>query len=131
MQWREPIRVFVSTQSAALLVVDDELVAREGLRDFLRAEGFVVHTAENGVDALVVFDRHRPALVITDLEMPQMDGRTLIVELRKREETPLILVITAHMSIDAKREAEQLGVDGYVNKPIDLELMLQCIRALV
>jgi DNA-binding response OmpR family regulator len=53
------------------------------------------------------------------------------VELRKREEPPLILVITARMSIDAKREAERLGVDGYVNKPVDLELMLQCIRALL
>jgi DNA-binding response OmpR family regulator len=119
-----------TSEAGTLLVVDDDAVARDGLSEFLSDEGFVVHVAENGVDALVVFDRHRPSLVITDLEMPRMDGRALIVELRKRAEPPLILVITGRMAVDARREAEQLGVDAYVNKPVDLQLMLDHIRAL-
>jgi DNA-binding response OmpR family regulator len=116
---------------ANLLVVDDDDTARGGLREFLSDEGFVVHVAADGIDAMVVYERHRPALVITDLEMPRMDGRALIAELRGGETTPLILVVTARMAVDAKREAEELGVDGYVNKPVDLDVLLRRVRALL
>jgi DNA-binding response OmpR family regulator len=131
MQWPEPMRTPRKPPTATLLVVEDDEVARDGLREFLSEEGFIVHVAANGVDALVVVERHRPALVITDLEMPQMDGRALIAELRGREATPAIVVVTAQRSTDAKREANRLGVDGYVNKPIDLDALLRCIRGLV
>ena len=114
-----------------LLVVDDDTVARDGLSEFLSDEGFRVHVAANGIEALVYFDQHRHALVITDLEMPHMDGRALIAALRTRAPVPLILVLTAQMAIDAEREAEYLGVDAYVNKPIDLDVMLRHVHALM
>jgi len=132
VQSRKPICVQRErTQKATVLVVDDDAAARDGLEEFLSDEGFVVHVAVDGIDALAVFERCLPALVITDLEMPRMDGRALIAGLRERGRTAFILVLTARMAVDAKREAEQLGVDGYINKPVDLDVLLRCVRALV
>jgi DNA-binding response OmpR family regulator len=118
-------------QEVTLLVVDDDAAARECLHDFLSDEGYSVHVAADGIEALRMLERCRPALVITDLEMPRMDGRTLIAALRERGSEPRIVVLTARMAIDASREAQQLGVDGYINKPIDLDMMSACVRALV
>lgn len=118
-------------QKATVLVVDDDAAARECLREFLSDEGYKVHVATDGIDALSVLERCRPALVITDLEMPRMDGRALITALRERGCAAPIVVLTARMAIDAKREAKQLGVDGYINKPIDLDAMSACVRSLL
>lgn len=118
-------------KEVTLLVVDDDTAARECLRDFFHGEGYSVHVAADGIEALRLLERCDPSLVITDLEMPRMDGRRLIAALRERGSPPPIVVLTARMAIDASREAQQLGVDGYINKPIDLEEMSACVRALV
>ena len=120
-----------ASQRRRVLIVDDDRAAREGLVEFLHDEGFDVHAAVDGVDALAAFDQHRPDLLIADLEMPRMGGRGLIATLRGRGEMVPVVVLTAVMSIDAEREAQLLGVDGYINKPVDLDALLCCVRDLL
>lgn len=110
---------------ALVLVVDDDSGARQAMEDVLTDEGYEVMVAENGRHALEQLQRRTPRLLLTDLEMPEIDGERLIERLRlDRPELP-ILVITSRLVVDAQREAERLGVRGFLNKPIDLDVLLQ------
>jgi len=112
-----------------VLVVDDDNGARLAMRDFLSEEGYEVWLAENGQRALDHIDQQVPELLVTDLEMPEIDGERLIARVRSLHPTLPILVITSRLVVDARREAERLGVYGFLNKPIDLEMLLGEVMA--
>lgn len=115
-----------------LLVVDDDSGARQAMEDFLTEEGYEVVLAANGRHAIDTLERRVPSLLVTDLEMPDVDGESLILHTRQHHPAVPILVITSRLVIDARREAERLGVFGYLNKPIDLDTLLdQVSTALV
>jgi CheY-like chemotaxis protein len=77
-----------------ILIVDDDPDWRSLLREVLGAEGYVVREAENGVDAIAQLRRFQPAAIITDLQMPRMDGRELLAALRARGEQVPVIVAT-------------------------------------
>lgn len=99
------------------------------MEEFLSEEGFEVLTAEDGRRALEHIEARRPGLLLTDLEMPQIDGERLISAVRLIEPDLPILVLTSRLVVDAQREAQRLGVRGYLNKPIDLEVLLSQVMA--
>jgi DNA-binding NtrC family response regulator len=111
-----------------VLVVDDDSGARQAMADVLTDEGYQVRLAENGRHALEQLDREVPALLVTDLEMPEIDGERLIAQTQARHPGLPILVITSRLAVDAQREAERLGVKGYLNKPIDIDVLLDRIK---
>lgn len=111
-----------------LLVVDDDTGARQAMEDFLTEEGYEVMLAENGRHAIEKLQTRLPALLVTDLEMPDIDGESLIRHMRDRHPELPILVITSRMVVDAQREAERLGVFGYLNKPISLDVLLDRVN---
>lgn len=111
-----------------VLVVDDDNGARQAMKDLLEEEGYDVMVAENGRQALERIDGRVPQLLVTDLEMPEINGERLIGEVHERFGSMPILVITSRLVIDARREADRLGVSGFLNKPIDLELLLEGIK---
>jgi len=100
-----------------VLVVDDEAIVRESLRDWLGEVGHQVLTAENGPQALEVIQKEKPAVLITDLVMPGIDG----IELMKRakEISPGIeaIIITAYGSIPTAINAIREGAYDYIEKP--------------
>lgn len=112
-----------------VLVVDDDSGARQAMADVLTEEGYEVALAENGRRALEQIDRVVPAVLVTDLEMPEIDGERLILEARALHPGLPILVITSRLVVDAEREAERLGVMGYLNKPIDIDVLLERVRS--
>ena len=111
-----------------VLVVDDDGGARQVMADVLIEEGYEVALAENGQRALEQIDREVPAILVTDLEMPELDGERLIMSARALHPGLPILVITSRLVVDAAREAERLGVMGYLNKPIEIETLLDRIK---
>ncbi len=113
---------------ALVLVVDDDLGTREVVHDILLEEGYGVMLAENGRDAVEQVTRHRPDIVLTDLEMPEVDGERLIAELRAEGYVMPILVITSRLVVDAERAAKRLGSDGYLNKPIQIDRLVDEVR---
>lgn len=117
--------------SIRVLVVDDEAAVRSALRDLLKSEGYEVDLAVDGVDALERIAELPPDLVLTDLDMPKMDGLQLLTELRERKIHLPVIVVTAVTEIRSAVTAMRSGAVDYLNKPIDFdELAIAVSRAI-
>ena len=113
-----------------LLVVDDDPHMRELVRHFLRQEGFAVHEAADGSEALDVLRSVKADLVILDLMMPNMDGWELCRELREHGDVPL-LMLTAKGETRDKLEGFRLGADDYLVKPFEPAELVARVKALL
>ncbi len=111
-----------------ILVVDDEAQLTRVLRTGLKARGYEVRVAADGLTALETFGDWHPELVITDLAMPNMDGLELCRRLRLVSQVPII-VLSAKGEEKVKVEALDLGADDYVTKPFGIEELLARVRA--
>lgn len=110
----------------AILVVDDDEAILDVVADVLRLEGYPVKTAADGVAALDVVERGRPALVLLDMRMPRLDGWGFARSLRERGIELPILVMTA--ARDAAGWAEEIGARGHLAKPFDIGELLDAVR---
>jgi DNA-binding NtrC family response regulator len=115
----------------SILVVDDEKSQREILEMILSGEGYDVTTASSGEAALkFVADRHFD-LVLTDLKMTGMSGLDLLKELSAQDSSVMVILLTAHGTVDSAVDALRLGAFDYLQKPYDREKLLDTIsRAL-
>ena len=112
-----------------LMVVDDDAVTRQTMEDILTDEGDEVMLAQDGHDASEQLARRMPQLLLTDLEMPELNGEQLIEHVRATHPQLPILVLTSRLVIDARREAQRLGVTGYLNKPIEIDTLLSLVES--
>jgi len=114
-----------------LLLVDDDpdLLKLISLR--LTSAGYRVRTAESGEAALATMAVTRPALVITDLRMPGMDGLQLFETIHRQHPTMPVIILTAHGTIPDAVSATQRGVFGFLTKPFDSQDLLQKVAAAV
>jgi DNA-binding NtrC family response regulator len=103
-----------------VLVVDDHAQARESVADVLRVAGYDVTTCASASEALSRLARQQVDVIITDLQMPGMDGLEFIRELERRRLGAQILMITAHASVSSAVEAMRLGAFDYLEKPFDV-----------
>ena len=109
-----------------ILVVEDNEKNMKLLRDVFRAAGYRVLEASTGGQALVVATEHRPALVLMDIRLPDMDGVEALNRLRMGERTasiPVLAVTAQAMTGDSERFKEA-GFDGYLSKPLDIDGLL-------
>ncbi|POZ51773.1 hybrid sensor histidine kinase/response regulator [Methylovulum psychrotolerans] len=123
----------VAVKLPRVLVVDDSLSARKSLALLLKDSGYDVATAIDGLDALAQIGQHAPDLVITDMEMPRMDGVALTRALKQQAETaPLpVLMITSRSTDKHRQEAKNAGVDAYLTKPWTETQLLQALEGLL
>jgi len=113
-----------------ILVVDDDPHIRELVRHFLQQEGFDIHEAADGEEALARLESVKADLIILDIMMPNMDGWQLCRELREHFDIPL-LMLTAMGETPQKIRGFQLGTDDYLVKPFEpLELVAR-VKALL
>jgi signal transduction histidine kinase len=111
-----------------ILVVDDETGPLESLKMILMPQ-YEVITASNGRDGLEMFAAHRPAVVLSDIRMPLMDGVELMKEVKKTSpETPVIL-ITGYGTVRTAQEAVRTGAFDYISKPYDVEQIRSVVAA--
>ena len=111
-----------------ILVVDDEPTARNGLAKLLEQEGYQVDLAGDGVEALASVADNPPALIISDLKMPNMDGMELLKQLHERGvETPTV-VATAFGEVSTAVAAMRAGAEDYLTKPIDFDSLLLVVE---
>jgi CheY-like chemotaxis protein len=111
-----------------VLVVDDDDAIRATVAEVLRTEGYVVSTAANGAEALAAVDRAQPRVVLLDMRMPVLDGWGFVQGLTERGIRLRVLVLTATQ--DARRWADEIGADGYIAKPFDLDDLLIAVERL-
>jgi two-component system KDP operon response regulator KdpE len=110
------------------LIVDDEAQILRVLRQILSAQGYAIRTAEDGLEGLEVFEEWRPDLVVTDLQMPGMDGLAFCRELRKRSDVPVV-VLSVRDEEKVIVEALDAGADDYVTKPFGTNELLARLRS--
>jgi len=111
-----------------ILVVDDELIVRQSLGNWLKEEGYGIDTADSGLDALNKFAKKNYDLIIADIKMPGMDGIELLERVKKKDAEIQVLVMTAYASIDTAVQAMRKGAFDYVVKPFDPENITQIIQ---
>ena len=115
-----------------ILIVDNEEVMVKVLADFLSKDSrFNILTALNGKNALEIVKKHKIHLLITDLQMPEMNGIELLTTLRKDIPEIKSIILTGHSDIDSYIETMELGAHEYLNKPVDLPLLKDVINKLL
>ena len=111
-----------------LLYVEDEVSTRQNHIVFLKSNyGFNIFEADNGAEALEIYKKHKPDIVLTDITMPKMSGLELIKEIRKISHHTKIVVITAHSEQDKLMQALGLDVINYLVKPIDRKKLIDSV----
>lgn len=120
-------------EQRTLLVVEDHAALRDTLAENLRAEGYAVLTAGDGVTALEIARREPIALIVLDLMLPRLDGLEVCRQLRSRPETAsiAILMLTAKGEETDKVVGLEIGADDYVTKPYSWSELRARIRALL
>jgi two-component system KDP operon response regulator KdpE len=111
-----------------ILVADDESQIIRVLRQILSAHGYAVRTAEDGAEALEVFREWHPELVLTDLQMPKIDGFELCRRLRSISDVPIV-VLSVRNEEASIVEALDAGADDYITKPFGTNELLARIRS--
>ena len=111
-----------------ILAVDDEPQILRVLRHILNAHGYVVRTAQDGASALEVFHEWLPDLVLTDLQMPEMDGLELCKEIRSVSEVPIV-ILSVRDEEETIVETLDAGADDYVTKPFGTSELLARLRS--
>jgi DNA-binding NtrC family response regulator len=107
-----------------ILVVDDEPMMTDSLRRHLMDEGYAVDTAASGGEAIDLFDGGAHHLVICDLQLPDMDGLTLLRHMKDAKPNTEVIVVTGYGSVQTAVEATKAGAFYFVEKPFDFEELL-------
>jgi DNA-binding response OmpR family regulator len=114
-----------------ILVVDDDILVVEALKELLASSGYEVRVATRGQEALEILDKERFDLLILDVVMPKMTGFDLCTEVRKRDDemsAVKIIMLTAKTEARDLQSEEQCGCDLYLTKPIDPAKLKELIR---
>ena len=111
-----------------ILIVDDEVLIRNVIKEYLLNEGYKVLEAKDGFDALRVISDNKVDLIVLDIMMPKMDGFTCLSEIRKTKNIPVIMLSARKEETD-KLSSFDLGVDDYVTKPFSPKELVARVKA--
>lgn len=114
--------------STKVLIVDDKQVMRDSVGATLQRAGYTVVAAPDGENALRLITKHRPAAVVTDLKMPEMDGLDLLDRLRQADEQLPVVLMTAYGTIGDAVRAMKLGAFDFIQKPFEGDQLVMTVR---
>ncbi len=121
----------MNNETIKILIADDEARMRALVRDYLRVKGYQVLEAENGAEALSVFEREPDiALVLLDVMIPELDGFETLKELRRISEVP-VLMLTARSEERDELRGFSLGADEYIAKPFSPKVLMARVEAVL
>jgi len=110
-----------------ILVVDDEENARVALSKILTHDGYDVSAVRNGMEALNYLRSRDVELIITDLNMPEMNGMMFLRELNRSHPASNVIMVTAYGEVESYLEAMTLGAFEYINKPVKYDELKKVI----
>ncbi|MED0935942.1 response regulator transcription factor [Bacillus mobilis] len=113
-----------------ILIVEDEDILREIMKDYLLNEGYNVLEAIDGKEALSIFEEHEVHLIILDIMLPELDGWAVCRRIRKKSNVPIIM-LTARVDEDDTLLGFELGADDYVTKPYSPPILLARAKRLM
>lgn len=117
-------------QNIKILIVDDDRNIVELLRLYIEKEGYHTVIALNGREALQALEREKPDLIVLDVMMPEIDGWQVCREVRKKSETPIIMLTAKGETFD-KVLGLELGADDYMVKPFETKELIARIKAVL
>jgi CheY-like chemotaxis protein len=101
-----------------ILLIDDEIQMVEYIKPSLERRGYAVTTAATGKEALAVYPKENPDLVLLDLGLPDMNGRDVLKDIKAKASQIKVVVISGYSDPDTKKELTALGADYFLNKPV-------------
>lgn len=101
-----------------ILVVEDDASSRLYLENLLEVNGYTCRTATNGIEGLNAFEEFNPDVVVTDIQMPVMDGLEMLESIRNRKSDTIVIITTAYGSENYAIQALHLGANNYLKKPV-------------
>lgn len=113
-----------------ILIADDEQLMRQLVIDFLSPEGYEILEASDGKEALEIYDKEHPDLILLDVMMPGYDGWTVCREIRRESTVPIMMLTAKEEEID-QLFAYDLGADEYITKPFSPKILVAKIKALL
>lgn len=113
-----------------ILIADDEQLMRQLVIDFLKPEGYEILEASDGKEALEIYDKEHPDLILLDVMMPGYDGWTVCREIRRESTVPIMMLTAKGEEID-QLFAYDLGADEYITKPFCPKILVAKIKALL
>lgn len=116
---------------AKILVIDDEQSVRDLLDTLLRRKGYDVVVAESGQKGLDLYRRERPDVLVLDLKMPEMDGLTVLRQIRSLDPRKPVIVLTGAGTAEAEQQVRALGVMEYVEKEFSLHRLGDSLKRLL
>ena len=120
----------MTKHNISILYVEDEENVRAMLSRFLQRFCSEVYIAQDGREGIELYKKHKPDIVMSDIKMPKMNGLEMIKEIKNLNHEQLVLLLSAHSDSEYLIEAINLNVDGYVLKPIDLDIVREKIEQL-
>lgn len=124
----------MNTKPGYLLIVEDDSDIRKLLETTLTFRGYQVSTARNGNEGLELIRKEHPAIIITDIMMPRLDGFGLVHRLRLNPETrsiPVIFITATYVENEDREFALNIGATRFIQKPVDLDNFLKTIEELL
>ena len=118
-----------------ILIVDDDTSIQELLRIILTKNGYMVHQATDGEEAILKYMEVRPDLVISDISMPKGDGFNVAIIIRSKEDqgprVPILLISAFYDDYANVQNAERCGADGFLSKPFTQKQLIDAVEALL
>jgi two-component system cell cycle response regulator DivK len=122
---RKAPKMMANDSSATILYIEDDLPNRTLIKRVLEAEGYEFREAESGREGLQIAQAERPALILVDINLPEMDGFEVTARLRAMPELGAvpIIAVTANVMKGDREKTLAAGCSGYIEKPIDVDLL--------
>lgn len=109
------------------LLVDDEIHVLDILKQVIMAMGIIPFVAENGEEALKIYKKEKPDLIISDIYMPKLNGISLLKEIKTYEPEKPVVLITGYAHYEQLIKSLETGPDGFLEKPFDLSKLIAMI----
>jgi DNA-binding response OmpR family regulator len=111
-----------------ILIIEDDELQIALLRHFLIDEGFTVFATADGPQGITIFENQEIDLVLLDIGIPSMSGLEVLQEIRKIKSDAKVIVITGYPSVDSSVQAIRYGATEYLQKPVELKVLLEKIK---
>lgn len=110
-----------------ILVIDDEHITIQIISELLN-DKYNLKIAKNGIDGFAIYKKYRPSIIISDIDMPNMDGIELATKIREIDHNTKIIFVTSHSSVEYILKSTSLKLTKYIFKPIDKDELLNAIK---
>jgi two-component system response regulator (stage 0 sporulation protein F) len=111
-----------------ILIIDDQIGIRILLNEVFQQAGYESYCAENGQEALALFAKHQPDIILLDMKIPGMDGLDILAQIRKADPELPVFMMTAYGELDLIKQANLLGATRHFTKPFDIDELLQAVK---